>query len=211
MSAGKVSMEQWEFMQSDVPDFDEGKRTYIALGSNEGNLCRTLLDAALRLVTTPGISFRAMSPLYRSEPAYREDQAAFANAVIEVGATMSPLELLDRLHQIEDEFGRMRTVPNGPRTLDLDIVDMEDTVCATPMLTLPHPGALERDFVVTPLCYLAQAAQMEDPLLLADGTPVTRDGIAYGTVTDILMDAHRVRTEITTAERAYHMGDRNRS
>jgi 16S rRNA (cytidine1402-2'-O)-methyltransferase len=87
------------------------------------------------------------------------------------------------LQAVEREFGRVRTVPNGPRTLDVDIIDFEGVVSTSPELLLPHPRALERDFVVTPLLAVAPG------YVLADGTPVTRESIAYGRVLGVVDEA----------------------
>lgn len=156
------------------------KRAVVALGSNMGDR-RAHLDAAIdALRKTPGVWVYSVSSYVESEPAYKEDQAAFANAVAVLQTTLVPQELLDVLHAIEGEQGRVRHEANGPRTLDLDILDYEDVVSSDEQLALPHPRILERDFVVTPLL------QVEPGFVLADGAPVTRDAVAYGKVTGLL-------------------------
>ncbi len=90
--------------------------------------------------------------------------------------TLEPHELLRVLQALELEHGRVRTVANGPRSLDLDIVDYEGVVLAEPELSIPHPLALERDFVVTPLLDLLPG------YVLSDGSPVTRAAAAVGRV-----------------------------
>jgi 16S rRNA (cytidine1402-2'-O)-methyltransferase len=150
----------------------------MALGSNVGDAAAAVVAAAERIGRTPGILAWELSPLYRSEPAYLEEQAEFCNAVLwaEVDPALGPYDLLHVLQALEHEFGRVRTVPNGPRTLDVDIVDFEGVTSADPELLLPHPRALERDFVVTPLLDVAPGH------VLADGMPVTREGVACGRV-----------------------------
>ena len=85
-----------------------------------------------------------------------------------------PKELLRYLHAIENSLGRVREIENGPRTLDLDIVDYQMYVGESDELTLPHPRATERDFVVKPLLEILPNH------VLADGTPVTLDKAVYG-------------------------------
>ena len=80
------------------------------------------------------------------------------------------------LQGLEAEHGRVRSVENGPRSLDLDIIDYEGVVCADEQLDLPHPLALERDFVVTPLLDIMPFCE------LANGIAVTRDKVTVGQV-----------------------------
>lgn len=157
-----------------------GRRALIALGSNMGDPCAQLDAAVTALRATPGVWVYAVSSYVESEPAYKEDQAPFANAVAVVETLLSPHELLDALHRIEDAQGRVRLEPNGPRTLDLDILDYEGVVSTAPELALPHPRLLERDFTVTPLLELMPSCT------LANGQPVTREHVAYGMVTKVL-------------------------
>ena len=160
--------------------FAGSKRAVVALGSNIGDRCAQL-DAAVRaLRRVPGIWVYSVSSYYESEPAYREDQAAFANAAAVIETLLSPAELLDALHGIEDAQGRVRLQENGPRTLDLDILDYEGCCCDTAQLSLPHPRLLERDFTVTPLL------ELFDSYTLADGRPVDRSQIAYGKIAGVL-------------------------
>lgn len=160
--------------------FAESKRAVIALGSNIGERCAQLDAAVAALRRAPGVWVYSVSSYVESEPAYKEDQAPFANAVAVLETTLGPSELLELLHAIEDGQGRLRLEPNGPRTLDLDILDYEGVTSASPQLTLPHPRLLERDFVVTPLLELL------DGYVLADGCPVTRERLSCGAVTGVL-------------------------
>lgn len=153
------------------------KRAVVALGSNMGDKAAYLDAAVDALRKTEGVWVYSVSDYVASEPAYKEDQESFANAVAVLQTTLAPHELLDALHAIENVQGRVRHEANGPRTLDLDILDYEGVSSDDPQLVLPHPRILERDFVVTPLL------QIEPGYCLADGTEVTRDGIKYGKVT----------------------------
>lgn len=127
----------------------------IALGSNLGDSRTTLEAAAARIATTPGIELTALSIIYTSLPAVVLDQPLFKNAVALIKTELSPLDLLHTLQSLEKEFGRVREgaayIPSGPRTLDLDIIDVEGVVMNDAELTLPHPEALYRAFVVVPL------------------------------------------------------------
>ena len=101
------------------------------------------------------------------------------NAVVLARTGVPPKELLKYLHAIENSLGRTREIENGPRTLDLDIIDYQMYVGQTDELTLPHPRVCERDFVVKPLLELLPNH------VLADGTPVVADGAVYGKATKL--------------------------
>lgn len=95
------------------------------------------------------------SGVYRTPPWGMKDQPAFLNAVIRVETQLAPLHLLDVLQQIESACGRERTVPNGPRTLDLDLLLYGDRIIAEDRLRVPHSRMHQRGFVLVPLCDLA--------------------------------------------------------
>lgn len=84
-----------------------------------------------------------------------EDQPDFLNAVVTGRTALAPDSLLALCRRLEEEAGRRRTVPGGPRTLDLDIVLFGDLVVETPSLTIPHPRFRERSFVLAPLAEIA--------------------------------------------------------
>ena len=163
------------------------RRIYLALGSNEGDRAGQLQQAVDAIDALPQVTVTAVSQIYGSEPAYYGDQPVFANAVIAVATDEDPEDLLAQLQQIELDLGRRRDFPNAPRTLDLDIIDVSGVTSADPLLTLPHPKALERDFVVTPLLECARHLGDAAPVL-ADGTPVTADAVSVGKVTQTLGD-----------------------
>lgn len=154
----------------------DSHRAIIALGSNMGNSCGHLDDALASLRLNPDVWVGAVSEYVTSEPAYLEAQAPFVNAVALIQTTLAPRELLHMLQGLEAEHGRVRSVENGPRPLDLDIIDYEGVVCADEQLDLPHPLALERDFVVTPLLDIMPSCE------LANGIAVTRDKATVGQV-----------------------------
>ncbi|MEI7814756.1 MAG: 2-amino-4-hydroxy-6-hydroxymethyldihydropteridine diphosphokinase [Coriobacteriia bacterium] len=149
---------------------------YIALGSNQGDRMLNLGRAVDALSDLEDTRVTAVSHAYESEPAYVQDQALFANAVVAMETDLESEQLLAYLQQIEDSMGRVRAEKNGPRLIDLDILLLGDEDSHTPNLTIPHPRLLERDFVVTPLLEIAPRIQ------LPDGTRVTRDNATIGPV-----------------------------
>ena len=126
-------------------------RAAIALGSNldhpEAHVTRGFDDIA----ALPRTKVLARSSLYRTKPVGYADQPDFVNACALVETSLAPRTLLDGLLAIEQAHGRKRGIANGPRTLDLDIVLYGDRVVREPDLTIPHPRAQEREFVMKPL------------------------------------------------------------
>lgn len=120
-----------------------------------GNLCMM-----------PDTQIIDISSFYESEPAYYLEQEPFVNAVVLLRSGLPPKEMLEYLHAIENNLGRVREIENGPRTCDIDILDYQMYVFDGDVLTLPHPRVCERDFVVKPLLELLPGH------VLADGTPV---------------------------------------
>lgn len=151
-------------------------RVYIALGSNLGDRLGHIARALDAIAELPETDLVSVSPVYESEPAYHQRQDTFANAVLEARTALTPDGLLCELQRLELEAGRVRTFPNAPRPLDLDILDYEGVCRDDESLVLPHPRLPERDFAVTPLLDIAPSC------VLADGTALTRDFIAYGKV-----------------------------
>lgn len=124
----------------------------IALGANLGNRLETLQGAIDALGDTPGLRVKAVSPVYETEPwgVAPGSQPSYLNAVITVKTTLPPSSLLERGHAIEEAFDRVREERWGPRTIDVDIVAYADVVSDDPVLTLPHPRAHQRAFVLAP-------------------------------------------------------------
>jgi 2-amino-4-hydroxy-6-hydroxymethyldihydropteridine diphosphokinase len=133
---------------------------YVGLGSNlsgpEGQI-RAALDALGRL---PHTSVTACSSLYRTAPVGRVDQPDFVNAVARVETGLSARELLEGLQAIEARQGRVRSTPNAPRTLDLDLLLWGEAVVSEPGLEVPHPRMHERAFVLQPLAEIAPMARV---------------------------------------------------
>jgi 2-amino-4-hydroxy-6-hydroxymethyldihydropteridine diphosphokinase len=134
---------------------------YLGLGSNLGDKAENL-RGALRLLTgarDSEITLRAVSSLYRTEPVGYVEQDWFLNAAVHIETRLSPRELLIRLIEVERELGRVRTVRNGPRSIDLDILLWEDLVVKEDDLVIPHPRLHERMFVLEPLAEIAPDAR----------------------------------------------------
>jgi len=140
----------------------EAVRAAIALGSNLEDPEAQLQRAFGELEALPGTRVMARSKLYRTAPVGYLDQPAFLNACALVETTLAPRELLERLLDIERRHGRVRTVRNGPRTLDLDIVVYGDRAIDEPGLCIPHPRAHERAFVLRPLADVWPEARLGD-------------------------------------------------
>ncbi|WP_338698932.1 2-amino-4-hydroxy-6-hydroxymethyldihydropteridine diphosphokinase [Streptomyces sp. Q6] len=157
------------------------KRAVLSLGSNLGNRLETLQGAIDALEDTPGVRVKAVSPVYETEPwgVDPDSQPSYFNAVVVLKTTLPPSSLLERAHAVEEAFHRVRDERWGPRTIDVDIVAYADVVSDDPVLTLPHPRAHERAFVLAPWHDVEPEAQLPglgavEALL----TALTRDGVA---------------------------------
>jgi 2-amino-4-hydroxy-6-hydroxymethyldihydropteridine diphosphokinase len=122
----------------------------LALGSNLGDRRDILRGCVDEIARIPEVQVMAVSPVYETVPVGGPPQPDYLNAVLLVRTTLSPRALLDRLHEVEAAFDRVREVRWGPRTLDIDIITVDGEVSADPELTLPHPRAHERAFVLAP-------------------------------------------------------------
>jgi 2-amino-4-hydroxy-6-hydroxymethyldihydropteridine diphosphokinase len=126
-------------------------RAFLGLGSNMGDRLEHLRRALTQL---PDVV--AVSPVYETEPVGGPaGQAPFLNLVVELDTERSPRELLEVARRLEGDAGRVRTVHHGPRTLDVDVLLVDDLVVDEPDLTVPHPRMWERRFVLAPLADLA--------------------------------------------------------
>ena len=126
----------------------------LALGSNLGDRGELLRDAVAALRAVPEIVVRAVSPVVESvavKPGGLDPSAPrYLNAVVLVNTLLSPEQLLAEVHRIEAEHGRVRAERWGDRTLDIDIVDFDGVTSSDETLTLPHPRAAGRAFVLAP-------------------------------------------------------------
>lgn len=157
---------------------------YLSLGCNvplvaepgeerDGKIAM-LNQAITELCSLPDSQIIDISSFYESEPAYYLDQDTFVNAVVLLRTGIAPKELLGYLHAIENSLGRVREIENGPRTCDIDIIDYQLYVVNAEELTLPHPRALERDFVVQPLM------EIHPGHVLANGVTVDDSAVSVG-------------------------------
>lgn len=131
-----------------------GVSAVLALGGNLGDRPTTLRAAVRELAENPSIRVEAVSPLYVT-PALKpegisEEAPAYLNAVVRIHTVLDPLALLAAVNGVEDRLGRVRAERWGDRTIDIDIVDYDGTISADPRVTLPHPRAHERAFVLVP-------------------------------------------------------------
>jgi 2-amino-4-hydroxy-6-hydroxymethyldihydropteridine diphosphokinase len=122
----------------------------LAIGANLGDRLGTLKAAVTAIGQLPDTEVTAVSPVYETAPVGGPEQPYFLNAVLIARTGLPPRDLLDQLHEIEAGHGRVREVRFGPRTLDIDIVSYAAQVSDDPVLTLPHPRARERAFVLAP-------------------------------------------------------------
>lgn len=129
------------------------KTVYIALGSNVGDAAANLKQV-LTLFEDAKIQVLRASPVFETAPQGLLNQPWFLNQVVEAETSLLPRQLLKRLLTIERSMGRKRTVRNGPRTIDLDIVLYGNAVVDAPDLQIPHPRMAERRFVLEPLAAL---------------------------------------------------------
>ena len=122
---------------------------YLGLGGNLGDPPATF-QQALELVGRFA-EVTKVSKLYKSKPYGFVDQPDFYNAAAQLSSNLSPLDLLARLQEVEKKLGKKVVGENGPRVIDLDLLVYGEEVIDLAELTLPHPGILNRDFVLKPL------------------------------------------------------------
>ena len=138
-------------------------RAYVGLGANLGDRAATLRRAIDLLAERPAIDVVGVSSFRETDPVGYLDQPRFLNAAVAVETSLTPSALLAALLDVERELGRVREGPRyGPRTVDLDLLLMDDVVLDEPGLELPHPRLHERMFALEPLAEL-------DPELVVPG------------------------------------------
>jgi 2-amino-4-hydroxy-6-hydroxymethyldihydropteridine diphosphokinase len=138
----------------------------LGLGANLGDRVAALQGAVD--VVAPHLERAAVSSVYETLPVGGPEQPDYANAVLVGDFAGEPLELLELAHQAEAAWARTREVRWGPRTLDVDVLVVGDVVRDDPVLTLPHPRARERAFVLVPWAEADPAAVLPDGTRVAD-------------------------------------------
>ena len=152
---------------------------YIALGSNLGDKEANLRLGVEGLRSTRGCRVEAVSDFLVTAPYGGVEQDDFLNGAMKIRTLLTPHELLERLHEIEQEAKRERVVRWGPRTLDLDILLYDDLILDEEELHIPHIEMYKRDFVLKPLCQIA---------------PYARHPVYNRTAAELLADLERLKT-----------------
>ena len=152
---------------------------YIALGSNLGDKEANLCLGVEGLRSTRGCRVEAVSDFLVTAPYGGVEQDDFLNGAMKIRTLLTPHELLERLHEIEQEAKRERVVRWGPRTLDLDILLYDDLILDEAELHIPHIEMYKRDFVLKPLCQIA---------------PYARHPVYNRTAAELLADLERLKT-----------------
>ncbi|RDE09780.1 2-amino-4-hydroxy-6-hydroxymethyldihydropteridine diphosphokinase [Pelagibacterium lacus] len=130
-------------------------KAVLALGANQGDPARQLALAGAAIAAHPDIEVLAESSVIVTPPWGKTDQAEFHNAALLIETGLSPLDLLDFCLATEAGIGRVRLEKWGPRVIDIDLIAYDRLEMESERLTLPHPYAHQRDFVLTPLREIA--------------------------------------------------------
>jgi 2-amino-4-hydroxy-6-hydroxymethyldihydropteridine diphosphokinase len=159
------------------------RQAVLALGSNLGDRQDILQGGVDAIGAIEGVRLTGVSPVYETLPVGGPRQPDYLNAVVLADIAIPSRELLDRLHAVEAAFARVREVRWGPRTLDIDIITVAGERSDDPDLTLPHPRAHQRAFVLAPWhdadpgAVLPGHGPVADLLALADQTGIRRSGV----------------------------------
>lgn len=143
-------------------------KAIISIGSNLGDKGGYLQFALDKITNLPNTQIIKASSIYETAPQVNLDQPTFFNVVLEIETGFEARELLFQFRAIEALANRERSIKNGPRTLDIDIISYEDLLIQEENLTLPHPRAHERQFVLIPWLEINPEAQLGEYGLIAN-------------------------------------------
>jgi 2-amino-4-hydroxy-6-hydroxymethyldihydropteridine diphosphokinase len=165
------------------------RQIVLALGSNIGDRLANLQAGVDLLASAPGLRLRAVSAVFETMPVGGPPQPDYLNAVLIAESGLPARSILDHCQDAERALGRLRKERWGPRTLDVDLIACDDEVSSDPVLTLPHPRAHERAFVlapwvdVDPAAHLVGLGSVADLLAKVDTSGVSR---LNGAVLDVV-------------------------
>lgn len=152
---------------------------YLGIGTNIGDRLQNLKEAVAALKLLPMTKVIEVSKVYETVPVGYDNQDDFLNIAVSVETSLTSQNLLGACLGIEAGMGRIRTIKNGPRVIDIDLLLYGNEKCDTETLILPHPRMLERNFVLKPLLDLDLKCDIYSREYLE--TLLTNDGIKYYT------------------------------
>lgn len=157
-------------------------KVILALGGNLGDKRATLEAAISEIAALDGTKLKATSELFESVALSVDgpdsNQPSYLNAVIEIATSLKPKQLLAKLNEIENKFGRVRLARWAPRTLDIDIISYGNELIETKSLVVPHPRAHERSFVLVPWLSIDPEAFIPGRGKVADLVTELKDSVA---------------------------------
>jgi 2-amino-4-hydroxy-6-hydroxymethyldihydropteridine diphosphokinase len=154
--------------------------TVLSLGSNVGDRLNYLNLSKTAIYNLIG-PIQLSSNIYETEPWGVDNQDSYLNQVVTVQTNLSPYEMLDNIHQIEKDLGRIRQIHYGPRTIDIDILYYAERIIDNEKLKIPHPHIQKRRFILVPLSEILP--QMHHPLLKKTNQNLLHDVKDDGKVT----------------------------
>ena len=150
---------------------------YIGVGSNIGNRQDYLDRAKNEIKRIPNVQWLAESSIHETDPVGGPEQGRYLNAVWKIQTDLKPESLFRRLMAIERMLGRVRTIPNGPRTIDLDVLSYDARALKNGSLTIPHSRMHEREFVLRPFSEIDP--NWVHPILKKDVSELLEELFAY--------------------------------
>ncbi len=140
------------------PKVGVGEKVFLSIGSNQGDGRANINDALRALSLMDGVDINSASSFYLTSPVGMDTGQWFLNCAVEITTLLSPLELLDRLEEVERNMGRTQKGELAPRVIDMDILLYGRSVVLHPRLSVPHPRMEQRRFVLEPLAEIAPDA-----------------------------------------------------